>query len=162
MIFNRKAFICNVKGCGIKHYALGLCRKHWARYDRNGYTDKKKSIKVKGNCVICGKEYWYYAKQKAQTCSKICAKINMRERFLREKNIQWKGGIGDYPEHNLFKKNRKIVLEMSRYSCAICGTKRRKLMVHHKDFTKNNHDLKNLLPLCTPCHYKLHKDNGLE
>lgn len=33
--------ICSVNGCGMKHFALTYCRKHHARFKRNGTTDSK-------------------------------------------------------------------------------------------------------------------------
>ena len=48
---------------------------------------------------------------------------------------------------------------MGNYSCAKCGTKSEKIIVHHKDFTKHNHELFNLIPLCEPCHRIKHIEN---
>ena len=33
--------VCKVENCGMKHFAFGLCRKHHARFKRNGTTDSK-------------------------------------------------------------------------------------------------------------------------
>lgn len=33
--------ICKVEGCGMKHFAFDLCRKHHARFKRHGSTDSK-------------------------------------------------------------------------------------------------------------------------
>ena len=33
--------ICKVDGCGMKHLAFDLCRKHHARFKRHGTTDSK-------------------------------------------------------------------------------------------------------------------------
>lgn len=33
--------LCDVKDCGMKHFAFGLCRKHHARFKRHGTTDSK-------------------------------------------------------------------------------------------------------------------------
>jgi hypothetical protein len=33
--------VCKVEGCGMKHFAFGLCRKHHARFKRHGTTDSK-------------------------------------------------------------------------------------------------------------------------
>jgi 5-methylcytosine-specific restriction endonuclease McrA len=52
------------------------------------------------------------------------------------------------------KKNRLLVLERTKGVCEICGSKGEHL--HHKDRTKANHDLKNLIFLCTKCHGKKH------
>jgi len=47
------------------------------------------------------------------------------------------------------------VRELYGYSCNVCG-RTRGLLVHHKDLSKDNHELDNLELLCRSCHAKLH------
>lgn len=63
-----------------------------------------------------------------------------------------------YINHYLMKKNRKKVLESNDFKCAKCGQKA--ILVHHKDFSIDNHEINNLIPLCASCHIKLHKNRN--
>ena len=63
-----------------------------------------------------------------------------------------------YINHYLMKKNRKEVLESNDFKCAKCGQEA--ILVHHKDFSIDNHDINNLIPLCASCHTKLHKNRN--
>jgi len=65
-------------------------------------------------------------------------------------NFMWKGGVAEYPNHYLMKKNRLIKLQRAKARCEICGKRAR--TIHHKDGSKNNHSLKNLIVLCLSCH----------
>jgi len=65
-------------------------------------------------------------------------------------NFMWKGGIAEYPNHYQMKKNRLLKLQQTKCQCEICG--RRATCIHHKDGSKDNHDLKNLIVLCNSCH----------
>ena len=60
----------------------------------------------------------------------------------------------DYLDHYTMKQNRLKVLKANNYQCAICNDKATE--IHHKDGSKSNHDIKNLLPVCHKCHMKLH------
>ena len=66
------------------------------------------------------------------------------------KNVNWKGGIAEYPNHYLMKKNRLLKLQETKAKCEICG--RRANTIHHKDGSKDNHSIKNLIVLCHSCH----------
>ena len=70
-----------------------------------------------------------------------------------EHNINWNGGVAYYPDHSLFKRMRKIVLEKSPF-CA-CG--RRAQVVHHKNHDRSDHSEVNLQALCCKCHSAHHK-----
>jgi hypothetical protein len=149
---------CKEKGCNTEHYAFGYCRKHYAQIKRNGYVGKKKSLKINDICVICGNNFKRYPNQIKQTCNTVCAKINMTNVMGKSNNCNWRGGVADYPNHYFFKKQRLIVLKSANYSCTKCGGKE-KLVVHHKDFTKNYNELNNLLVLCFSCHKLEHIAN---
>jgi len=55
-----------------------------------------------------------------------------------------------YLQHYILKKNRLVVLKKSQHKCSICGNKA--VEVHHKDFSKSNHCLSNLVSVCKQCH----------
>ena|ERR1035437_201509 len=44
---------------------------------------------------------------------------------------------------------------LSKISLCPCGAKA--IHTHHKDRNSNNNNEDNLLPLCSKCHYKIHK-----
>ena len=71
-----------------------------------------------------------------------------------EKNGNWNGGISEYPNHYLMKKNRILKLKQTKGLCEICG--RRGFQIHHIDDSKDNHSLKNLILVCWRCHCLIH------
>jgi len=71
-----------------------------------------------------------------------------------EKNVNWKGGIAEYPDHYKLKTNRKEILKKVGGRCEMCGGVAK--IVHHKDESKDNHELDNLMALCYPCHVAIH------
>jgi len=68
------------------------------------------------------------------------------------RNVNWKGGIAEYPNHYLMKKNRLIIL-LQNPKCEICG--KLATEIHHKDFTKINRKLSNLQAVCHKCNSRL-------
>jgi hypothetical protein len=76
-----------------------------------------------------------------------------------EKNINWKGGIAEYPNHSLMKRIRKFKLQSTNYICECCGGKATE--IHHLDKSKTNHSFNNFKSLCHKCHMGIfHKDSG--
>jgi len=71
-----------------------------------------------------------------------------------EENINWKGGVAEYPDHAQLKRNRLERLKQSGNKCEVCGGEA--FCVHHIDGSVDNHDLDNLAVLCRPCHKILH------
>jgi len=72
-------------------------------------------------------------------------------------NINWKGGVAEYPDHYEMKKLRLEVLEEANYTCGICGGKATE--IHHIDKTKTNHVKENFLAVCRRCHIvQFHRD----
>lgn len=71
-----------------------------------------------------------------------------------EKHWNWKGGIYEYPNQGILQKNRKQKLVETDYHCELCGIFTNR--VHHKDKSKTNHAIDNLMTLCKSCHGKLH------
>lgn len=56
----------------------------------------------------------------------------------------------EYPAHYTMKKNRLIKLQQANGLCEICHKKAN--TIHHKDGSKDNHSLDNLIVLCHSCH----------
>ena len=71
-----------------------------------------------------------------------------------EYNINWNGGVADYPAHSKMKRNRLEKLKQTKGKCEICGEKATK--IHHIDGSKDNHLLDNLIAMCDQCHWTIH------
>lgn len=69
----------------------------------------------------------------------------------RTKDVQW-------------QRTRKQVLKLYDHRCAMCGTDKKKIEVHHIEGFKNNEELRydpsNCIPLCISCHNLFHLWNG--
>lgn len=65
-----------------------------------------------------------------------------------KRNVNWKGGIAEYPNHYLMKKNRLIIL-MNNPKCEICD--KPATDIHHRNGNKADHRLSNLMALCHSC-----------
>jgi len=69
-------------------------------------------------------------------------------------NPKWKGGIAEYPNHYKMKIARIEKFKLSKGLCEIC--KKKADVIHHIDGTKTNHELNNLIILCSACHGVVH------
>lgn len=56
-----------------------------------------------------------------------------------------------YVNYREFKRNGDIV---RTEKCELCN--RPAILIHHKDFSNDNHDVDNLQSLCRYCHLRLH------
>jgi len=80
-------------------------------------------------------------------------------RMFGETNPRWNGGNSEYPNHAELKRIRIEVLKKAKGKCEICGEPAQ--LVHHIDGDKSNHQLDNLMAVCSKCHSALHyEDNG--
>ena len=72
--------------------------------------------------------------------------------YCKETDKRWKGGVADYPNHGVMRRNRLIKLQQAKGRCEIpdCGKKAYK--IHHIDGSKDNHSLDNLIVLCQNHH----------
>jgi len=83
--------------------------------------------------------------------NKFFGKTHTKEFLDYKSKLHWKNGIKTY--RKMAKKNFEKV-------CAICGCTDRKLLVHHKDFDRENNILSNLEYVCYSCHTGIiHKIN---
>ncbi|MFH2025295.1 MAG: hypothetical protein ABIK30_05645 [bacterium] len=155
---NRKTRKCALPNCNKKHYAKGFCRTHYNLNRFNGEPEYKKNLpkpkckvenchkisKTKGFCKF---HYNRYAKG---------IELTKPKGNHGELNNKWSGGYSQYPNHYEMKKNRLIVLKKSNYICCFCGGKAN--CIHHLDFSKDNHDISNLVASCHKCNTQ--KRNG--
>lgn len=112
-------------------------------------------------CKYCGKRLErkrfngrledFSAFLKRPYCDREC----MKKDYLR---------IGDNHEQNWSNAHataRKINdLILKKDECEICGTKDKKLDIHHTDGNWQNNNLDNLMCLCRSCHMKIEKNTG--
>ena len=171
--------ICKIKNCNKKYYGKGYCRFHWVHKDwypknRNRLLQYQKQYKLEhygiGNrmhkCRIKNCNNMVYKKHKycVPHRKRITGKIkdldlskDLRHQigqFIKgKKNINWKGGIAEYPNHSLMKKNRLIIL-LHNPICEICN-KKPAVEIHHKNGDKSNHRLSNLVASCHRCNTKI-------
>jgi hypothetical protein len=146
--------ICTVEHCKNNQYAKGLCTTHY-------------NAKISGKVVDVAK--YRHKTCKFENCKKsgrydgLCLthkKIFERTGRLSgtrkgEYNHFWRGGVSEYKNHSLFKRNGKYVMDKNNHVCSSCGGAAK--VVHHLDGTKTNHEIENLVPLCHSCHAKMHK-----
>jgi hypothetical protein len=167
--------ICKAKGCNKKHYGKGFCRNHYVKlvwyvnpanrkYHRKyqkQYRLKKYGIGLKMHkCKIRGCQnktnskslYCYPHKNRIKNNLSTNLSISYKHfhpNYQGSNNPRWKGGISEYTNHSLMKKNRLIIL-MQNPKCEICGKPATE--IHHKDGSKTNHRLSNLVAVCHKCH----------
>lgn len=153
----RKDKKCTIKDCDNPYYAKGYCINHYCLYKRNGRPDYLKKIKYPNEiCLIknCNKKAVVKGLCRNHRQLKLKYNYTLKELEINHKkgkyNNNWNGGISDYPNHHLLKKNRLIKLESINCICEECGGKATE--VHHKDNSKDNHNIDNLKGLCHRCH----------
>ena len=149
--------VCSIEGCGRKHSSNGYCHKHHEAYiRRGGYKFGEQGKRISRICLVEG-------------CNKIvvsrsyCA-LHYR-RFVNgtpldlpyycnkgERNGRWNGGVSEYPNHYLLKKNRLIVLK-NYPTCQRCN-KKKSTCVSHRNKDKSDHKIENLEALCCSCKSK--------
>lgn len=137
--------------CGkkLRHYLSKYCFLCSFKHRKNNIIKGEKHYRWKGGlpkCLKCGKKIAY----KANYCSS-CAKLG-------ERNGNWHGGLSfeNYPiEFNNILKWK--IKKRDHYKCFMCGwmpikESRKRLVIHHIDYNKNNLEMDNLITLCSKCH----------
>jgi 5-methylcytosine-specific restriction endonuclease McrA len=126
----------------------GYCHKHYeAMIIRGGY---KLHFCAYPNCKFkTHKQYCNYHLV-------LYKRLNKPKGFTMKEanNPNWRGGTSDYPNHTLMKKNRILKLQQTEGLCEIC--KKQGEQIHHKDGSKDNHNIENLILLCHKCHIIIH------
>ena len=101
-----------------------------------------KKYKAKGYCCT------HYARFSYRKKFSLSLDLSIKYSCKGKRNFMWRGGIAEYPNHYLMKKNRLIIL-MQNPKCEYCG--KPATQVHHKDGSKTNHSLSNLAASCQSC-----------
>jgi len=159
IIYNDTMKICKIENCFKKHYCKGFCKNHYINFYRTGnplgkrkiqscsYVGCQKKHVAKGFCTFHYQRYIHKRPLDLPLNYRLTGKLGGAK---EGKNINWKGGIAEYPNHYQMKKIRKQKLIEGNYICQLCGQKANE--VHHIDKTKTNHNLDNLIILCHKCH----------
>ena len=145
-------YTCSIKNCTARHYARGYCRNHYTKFIRCGNPlGTTHKCKVLG-CIVNLWKGDYCQKHKYRIKYKLPLDLSTKYMAKGENHWCWKGGISEYPNQAVMKKQRKIKLANNPLcSCGDLATQ-----IHHKDESKTNHSMSNLEPLCYKCHSKVH------
>lgn len=146
--------LCSVEGCKSMVFCKGFCHAHYELFRRRG-TPEKRSHPCKAPGCKRKVYYEYCHKHQQQIDKGIPLDAPLGWAVKGEKNVNWNGGVSQYPDHYTFKKQRLIKLAEVNYRCEECGGLAR--TVHHKDGTKTNHSIDNLKALCYKCHSREHR-----
>ena len=151
---------CTIDGCALKYYAKGYCHPHYELNRRNGAPVLKHTILTKCPVDGCGKTIPITRKMcKFHTIRKYNGtELDRPKGNYGELNHRWNGGVAEYPNHYLMKKNRKIVLKEANYICRYCSKKADR--VHHVDLSKDNHSIENLAPSCAKCNSNMRRSKN--
>jgi hypothetical protein len=89
----------------------------------------------------------------SEKCKQVASK-----RWSGSGNPKWRGGTARLPYAGNWQSVRKIVIKRDKI-CQDCKKTKeevRRFDVHHMDRNRENNDLRNLILLCSTCHYKRH------
>ncbi len=168
LIYKIKSYqniLCSVKYCKKKYYASGYCLKHYRSlfwYPKNKESIRKYQKQYKKDHYPLKTHKCFVKNCLIRTRYKYCAKHSKRNRLHRSldlskkytlkgrRNPNWKGGVSEYYNHYLMKKMRILKLQQTKGKCEICG--KHGYQIHHKDNSKNNHNIENLILVCAKCH----------
>jgi len=144
---------------------------------------KRKSLREKPNCLLCGEKLSYYTCKVCQKCAPNHYRTGKKrpehsKRMKGENNPFYdkthneeirkiislaNGGTGiprEFSEYGIeFDNNLKEQIRFrDKYQCQLCGCPQlengRQLDVHHIDYNKKNCNSSNLISLCMKCHRK--------
>lgn len=155
-IKNRKPRIKKINKCN-----CGVIIKNKLKYCKNCKSNLYNHLnKCCKNCNLV-----YKAKVHTQTfCSKECHLKYKSNKYLNDKNPNWKGGVTN---KNKLERNSKQYIDWrnsvfirDEFVCQDCGQIGGNLHAHHiKSFAKFKelrYDINNGLTLCFKCHKKIH------
>ncbi len=150
---------CLIENCKMEHYAKGYCEFHWRRNRKGGNLNTPKHYKDKKYPEGCISMGCNNENSSGGYCGTHSNRLKKNIPFGRpigikgELNPRWSGGVSEYPNHYLMKKNRKIILGQHSI-CQNCKIKPA-IEVHHIDESKDNHSLDNLMAVCSKCNSNL-------
>ncbi len=139
---------CQIKECNREHYQYNYCRNHFTNFIRTGNPLGKLHKCLVENCTRLTKfKYCFLHSRRISKHRSLDLSIHYYPKG--RKNFMWKGGIAEYPNHYLMKKQRLIVLKRHPI-CQKCK-KRKSTQVHHRNGNKSDHRIKNLMASCQSC-----------
>ncbi len=150
-INNRKFYDCQVEGCKNKHYAKHYCHKHYVNFRRCGNPLAKIHKCLAENCNRKTNNPKYCCIHSLRNSKHRSLDLSVKYHCRGSRNYMWRGGVAEYPNHSLMKRQRLIIL-MHNPKCEYCGKPATE--IHHKDENKANHKLSNLAPACRKCNAK--------
>lgn len=125
------------------------------------YLGRLKRETESTNCTWCGKEIYRKPSQQGLVdgnfCSMTCHGKWLSEHRRGEIAFNWRGGKATDPHGPGWTEGLKGIVRMrDGYICTVCKTQEGDIAhcVHHIDYDKRNHDLINLVTLCSRCHGK--------
>lgn len=159
-------FLCNFCGKEIrtndKRRKFCNSKCNWNYQNAKRKTTKEETRK----CPVCCK--LFKPMQKRGVGKKYCSiKCRNKHAYQKHKNSS-KSKNWNWRKQNKFDGNWFKALKRDKFTCQICGkqiypsqwiSNKTRLEVHHKDGTgenTKNHDLENLLTLCSKCHKLFH------
>lgn len=163
--FNHSDFrtdkICKEDSCSLGYYSNGYCKKHNEYHRRNpkervrnadGSLRSKECLALGCKKNVLRLDYCQRHQRKFEKYGN--ANIDLSGCTKGKKNVNWAGGVAEYPNHYTMKLLRKEKLEIVGNHCQECGIEKSssKLDLHHLDGSKDNHSMDNVLLLCHKCH----------
>ncbi len=164
---------CKFENCKNKYYAREYCHKHYFKmiyypihkknislqyhehYLKVNHGLRRKKCKARNCQFKATRPYQYCYRHRRRIKSNLPLDLSINGKKLHaprgNKNFMWKGGVAEYPNHYLMKKQRLIIL-MNNPKCEYCGKPATE--IHHKDEKKSNHELSNLAATCRSCNLK--------
>ena len=111
------------------------------------------------HCIDCGRDLnRSYKAKRCRKCYKQYCNVPSTNPSYIDGRSKIEYGVG------FTEELKEQVRKRDGYKCVICNFSQRnnikkykkRLEIHHKDCNKNNHNINNLISLCTVCHLKLH------
>lgn len=151
------------RNIGLAHKGRKLSEEHKkkisiTRHERNIPSSRKgvtlsDETKRKLSLSLKGKIPWNKGIPRTDIEKKAISKALETTQLRGKDSPTWKGGISYYPKQATLRKNKQILLK--KYPlCVRCFKKTQHF--HHIDFSRDNHSVENLMPLCHSCHCKIH------
>ena len=117
------------------------------------YLGRRKIIKV--ICETCRKEF---KRQSSRIIGHVYCSHKYSEPAKTSVNHpNWKGGYSGYGT-GFTKRLKEQIRKRDNYTCQECNYPEEELeemlSIHHIDYSKNNHNIDNLISLCRSCHAK--------
>lgn len=128
------------------HFCNHQCYYNWRRTRLGNLNPHWKGGLIKKICPQCGSYFLTCPsnKNKRKYCSKDCkAKSQIKLPDAKRYGYGWIPNL------------KKSIIKRDNHHCTRCGNTKN-LLVHHIDFSIDNHSSDNLITLCRSCHIALH------